>query len=208
MPRFKILECTEDGISKCAEAVKKGAVVVFPTDTVYGIGCDLYNDSAIRRIFTIKGRDEEKPLPVLACNVEYARRIVELEGAGEILARKYWPGALTIVAPLIDLVISRWVTAGCDTLGIRVPGNRCILSLLERCRFLVGTSANISGEKALSSAQEVLDSGLEGFDILLDGGRVEKGIESTVVDLASGRVIREGAIKAEEIERLIRGTQL
>jgi L-threonylcarbamoyladenylate synthase len=208
MTLFKIIKCTEEGIMRCAEAIKSGSVVVFPTDTVYGIGCDLYNDEAVKRIFSIKGRDVEKPLPVLAVNLEYAKKIVDLYGTGEILAKRYWPGALTIVAPVIEPEISKWITAGRGTVGMRIPANKCVLSLLEHCKFLVGTSANISGHKPISSAQEVLDSGLDGFDILLDGGRVEKGIESTVVDLASGRVMREGTISAAEIGNLILGNKL
>lgn len=184
--------------------VKSGGVVVFPTDTIYGIGCDPYSDSAAGRIFTIKGRDEKKPLPVLAYSMKDAEKIVSLGGAGRVLAEKYWPGALTIVAPIADLKISRRVTAGSRSLAVRVPANECVLSLLRHCRYLVGTSANPSGEKPLKSAQEVLDSSLDGYDALLDGGSVERGVESTIVDMTGRpKILREGALKSKEVLELL-----
>ncbi len=198
--RAQVFGCSDDAVAKCAAEVKSGGVVVFPTDTIYGIGCDPYNDGAVRRIFAIKGRDEKKPLPVLVRGIGYAERMVSLGKAGRVLAEKYWPGALTIVAPLIDRRISQAVTAGAGSLAVRVPANRCILSLLGHCRQIVGTSANRSGEKPLKSAQEVLDSSLDGYDALLDGGQTKKGIESTIVDLTgSPRILREGAIKVSEV---------
>jgi tRNA A37 threonylcarbamoyladenosine synthetase subunit TsaC/SUA5/YrdC len=95
------------------------------------------------------------------------------------------------------------VTAGSMNLAVRVPANRCVLLLLKHCKYLVGTSANLSGQKSLKSVKEVLGSGLAGFDALLDGGAVEKGVKSTIVDVAGAtpKVVREGAIKAEEIYR-------
>jgi L-threonylcarbamoyladenylate synthase len=200
----QVFDCSKDAVARCASVVKNGGVVVFPTDTIYGIGCDPYNDSSVRRIFSIKGRDKKKPLPVLAHSVEDAEKIVMLGSAGRGLAEKYWPGALTIVAPIADRKISPNVTAGSDSLAVRVPANKCILLLLSHCRYLVGTSANRSGERALKSAQEVIDSSLDDYDALLDGGLTEKGIESTIVDVTCmPKIIREGAIKASEVLEIL-----
>lgn len=198
---MQLFSCSD--AEKCASIVKRGGVVVFPTDTIYGIGCDPYNDAAVERIFRIKGRDEKKPLPVLAYSAQDAEKLIALGRTGMALAKKYWPGALTIVAPITDNRISPMVTAGSMNLAARVPANRCVLSLLKHCKYLVGTSANLSGQKSLKSVKEVLGSGLAGFDALLDGGAVEKGVESTIVDVAGAtpKVVREGAIKAEEIYR-------
>lgn len=198
---MQVFSCSD--AEKCASIVKRGGVVVFPTDTIYGIGCDPYNDAAVKRIFRIKGRDEKKPLPVLAYSAQDAEKLIALGRTGMALAKKYWPGALTIVAPITDNRISPIVTAGSMNLAARVPANRCVLLLLKHCKYLVGTSANLSGQKSLKSVKEVLGSGLAGFDALLDGGAVEKGVESTVVDVAGAtpKVVREGAIKAEEIYR-------
>lgn len=202
--RKQVYSCSDDAVARCASIVKEGGVVVFPTDTIYGIGCDPFNDQAVGRIFAIKGRDEKKPLPVLAYNVKDAEKIVSLGITGMALAGKYWPGALTIVAPIVDLKISRRVTAGGRSLAVRVPANECVLSLLRRCRYIVGTSANPSGGRPLKSSQEVLDSSLDGYDALLDGGPVEKGVESTIVDVTGKpKVLREGAIKSKEVMELI-----
>lgn len=202
--RKQVYSCSGDAVARCASVVRSGGVVVFPTDTIYGIGCDPYNDSAVERIFAIKGRDEKKPLPILASSVKDVQKIVSLGEAGMVLAEKYWPGALTIVAPITDQKISYRVTAGTKSLAVRVPANRCILSLLEHCRYLVGTSANLSGGKPLKSAQEVLDSPLDGYDALLDGGQIEKGIESTIVDITGRpKILREGAVKSKEVLELL-----
>jgi L-threonylcarbamoyladenylate synthase len=205
MDRPEVFQCSEhDAVARCAEIVINGGVVVFPTDTIYGIGCDPYNDFAVMRIFAIKGRDKKKPLPVLTFNVQNAERIVSLGRTGRILAERYWPGALTIIAPVIDQRISTKIMAGSSSLAVRVPNNKCALLLLSYCRYLVGTSANLSGRMALKSAQEVLDSGLEGYDALLNGGTVENGIESTIVNVeGKPKIVREGAIKSSEVIQLL-----
>src|ERR687893_205025 len=204
MGKLKIFQCSEGAAVSCAVVIKSGGVVVYPTDTIYGIGCDPYNDFAVKRIFTIKGRNEKKPLPILTFSMQEAERIVSLGRTGRMLAERFWPGALTIVAPIIDHRISPRVMAGSSSLAVRIPANNCVLLLLSRCRYLVGTSANLSGDRALKSAQEVLNSGLEGYDALLDGGTVEKGIESTIVSVeGKPKILREGAIKSKEISHLI-----
>ncbi len=200
-----VLECTEDNIATAAESVRKGRVVVYPTDTVYGIGCDPYNDSAVELIFGIKGREEGKPLPLLCSSAEVAAKIVKLNESARMLAAKFWPGPLTIVVELADKRIAKNVTAGMGLLGVRVPDHRCALSLIERCGgVIVGTSANRSGARPPRSAQEVSES-LQGFDILLDGGSTPLGVESTVVDLsgAEPRIVREGYVTRAQIESVL-----
>ena len=200
----QIFKCTDDAVARCALLIKSGEILVFPTDTIYGIGCDPYNDKAVERIFAIKGRNEKKPLPVLTYSTADAEKIVSLGDAGRVLAKKYWPGVLTIVAPIADKKISRRVTAAGSSLAVRVPANECVLSLLKRCKYLVGTSANPSGEGPGKSAQEVLNSSLKGYDALLDGGPVENGIESTIVDITGRpKVLREGTIKENEVMQLL-----
>lgn len=205
--RYLILDCCKDvDVCKCASLVASGGVIVYPTDTTYGIGCSPYNDSSVERIFKIKGRSEKKPLPILASTIEDIEQVVLLSKTGKLLARKYWPGALTIISPLKDKNISSKVTAGKISIGVRIPNNKCILSLLRHCKYLVGTSANKSGEKPSKSFSEVLSSSLRGFDALLDGGIVENGVESTIIDLtdsANPQIIREGAINSKEIYNVL-----
>src|SRR5919199_5678533 len=193
-------------IYKCASIVSSGGILVYPTDTIYGMGCDPYNDGSVQRIFKIKGRDKIKPLPILASRIEDVEKIVSLGKIGKLLAYKYWPGALTIVSPLKDNNISAQLTAGKNSIGVRIPNNKCTLLLLKHCKYLAGTSANKSGEKPPKSVSEVMSSGLDHFDALLDGGTVEKGIESTIVDIVDAnnpKIIREGAIKSEEVYKVL-----
>ena len=206
---FKILKCNErNDITKCASIVKNGGVIVFPTDTLYGIGCDPYDEKAVDKIFKIKNRDKINPLPILASSVVDIERIVLLSRTAKKLAQIYWPGALTIIVPLIDKKISDNLRAGKMSVGVRVPNNVCVLSLLKDCKYLTGTSANKSGEPGCKSFSEVLSSSLRGFDAILDGGEVEEGVQSTIVDLTGHhpRVIREGAIVSQAIYATI-GTE-
>jgi L-threonylcarbamoyladenylate synthase len=198
-----VVECTESGISQCVQIIKQGGVAVFPTDTVYGIGCDPYNQSAVNKVFRIKHRKENKPLPVLVSDLVDAGRVVDLGEKGRLLASRYWPGPVTIVAPLLDRSIASTITAGTDSLGVRVPANKCVLTLLQQCRYLVGTSANLAGEDSPKSASDVLESGLQGFDVLLDGGPTGSGKESTIVDVTNLSVIREGAISSQRILEIL-----
>jgi len=198
-----VVECTESGISQCVQIIKQGGVAVFPTDTVYGIGCDPYNQSAVNKVFRIKRRKENKPLPVLVSDLADADKLVDLGEKGRLLASRCWPGPVTIVAPLLDRSIASTITAGTDSLGVRVPANKCVLTLLQQCRYLVGTSANLAGEDSPKSASDVLESGLQGFDVLLDGGPTGSGKESTIVDVTNLSVIREGAISSQRILEIL-----
>jgi L-threonylcarbamoyladenylate synthase len=199
---LRTLDCTDAGMEECARIVKSGGVVVFPTDTVYGIGCDPYNDSAVKRVFSIKGRAQGKSLPVLAGSIGDAESIVSLGPAGKRLAERFWPGALTIVAPLKDTKMSASVTAGKRSLAVRVPANRCTLRLLEKCRYLVGTSANLSGRGA---PKDALSVSLSGFDAMLVDKEPLGGTESTVVDVSGGaiEILRQGALSEDVIRKAL-----
>jgi L-threonylcarbamoyladenylate synthase len=196
------LDCTDTGIEECTKIVKSGGVIVFPTDTVYGIGCDPYNDSAVKRVFSIKGRAEGKSLPVLVSSIDDAEGIVSLGPAGKRLAERFWPGALTIVAPLKDTRISPSVTARKSSLAVRVPANKCVLKLLGKCRYLVGTSANPSGRGAPKDAQSV---SLSGFDAILVDREPLGGTESTVVDVSGSaiEILRQGALSEDVIREAL-----
>lgn len=203
---FAVYQCYKRGHTlKCASIIKTGGVIVFPTDTVYGIGCNPYLEDAVERIFEIKGRNKVNPFPILASNLQDIEKIALLGKIGKRLAKIFWPGALTIISTLIDTRISTKVTAGKTTVGVRVPNNKCTVALLKHCKYLVGTSANKSGEIPSNSISEVILSSLRGFDAILDGGNIGHGSASTILDL-SGRVpkiIREGAISSEEIARVL-----
>ena len=200
--RFKVLECSNyDHIASCASTLSDGGIIVFPTDTVYGIGCNPYYDESVERIFQIKDRSEDKPLPVMGYSISDIEKLVHMSPLAKSLAQYFWPGALTIVSPCKDNNISRRVMAGGDNLAVRIPGNRCTQSLLRLCKYLIGTSANVSGRKPCTSSYEVLSSGLSGFDLVLDGGALGGGIESTIIEVIDSnvRILREGVIKSDKV---------
>ena len=207
---MRSLDCSADGISLCASIVKDGGVIVFPTDTIYGIGCDPFNDAAVGRIFAAKGRDEKKALPVLVGSIAAAEKLATLGRTGKALARKFWPGALTVVAPLADRNISAKVTASRPSLAVRMPANSCVLSLLEKCEYLVGTSANLSGQKSSKTAQQVLASGLKGYDAILVGNDELVGTESTIIDICGPKptIARAGAIDPVKVMEFLADERL
>ena len=199
---FKVLECSNyDHIASCASTLSDGGIIVFPTDTVYGIGCNPYYDESVERIFQIKDRSEDKPLPVMGYSISDIEKLVHMSPLAKSLAQYFWPGALTIVSPCKDNNIPRRVMAGGDNLAVRIPGNRCTQSLLRFCKYLIGTSANVSGRKPCTSSYEVLSSGLSGFDLVLDGGALGGGIESTIIEVIDSnvRILREGVIKSDKV---------
>ncbi|MDD4878914.1 MAG: L-threonylcarbamoyladenylate synthase [Candidatus Omnitrophica bacterium] len=182
------------GMKKAASVLKKGGLVVFPTETVYGLGANLLDKKAVEKVYEIKKRPRNKPLTVHVADTASVRKItgkIPL-GAGKLI-EKYWPGPLTII--LRD-------RRGGKT-GFRMPDNKIAFSLIKRAGVpVVAPSANISGNKPPTSAKEALRD-LDGkVDIVIDGGRTAIGIESTVVDMTGRRpkVLREGAIPKAEIE--------
>jgi len=192
--RARLLPMNSDSISLAAKAVRRGFLVVYPTDTVYGLGCDPLNHAAVRRLFEAKGR-ESKPVPVLCATAERAEELVELSGRAAELSKEYWPGALTIVAPL-RRPVAPLLTQGGVFLGVRVPAHAGCLELIAACGgWLTGTSANRSGEPSARSAGEALDELGSSVDIVLDGGRLG-GQESTVVKVVGEEVtiLRTGPI--------------
>jgi L-threonylcarbamoyladenylate synthase len=204
----RLSECTSPSdILDCAAVVRKGGVIIFPTDTVYGIGCDPFNDLAVKRIFEIKNREKNKPLPVLAATVERVGKIARMERVATTLARRYWPGRLTIVCPLQDRRISSLVSANSGKIAVRIPGNKCILKLLRECTYLTGTSANRSGEDPMRDIRQIISSRLEGIDRVLDGGSLTDSMESTVIDVCNQMrpiVLRSGAVASDEIFETLR----
>jgi L-threonylcarbamoyladenylate synthase len=203
LERQNMLDCARPSdILNCAAIVRGGGIIVFPTDTVYGIGCDPFNHMAVKRIFDIKGRERNNPLPVLAATVDCVRNIARMDTVASTLARKYWPGRLTIVCPLGDNRISSLVSANSGTIAVRIPGNKCTMELLSECRYLVGTSANRSGEGSIRDIRQIVSSPLRGLDGVLSGGYLAEGKESTIVDVSKQGhpcIIRKGAIASDEI---------
>ena len=203
------LQCekTKD-INKANDLLKIGKIIVFPTDTLYGIGCDPYNTEAVNKIFDIKKRVKNKPLPVLTNNIENAKKIIDINENGIKLISEFWPGALTIIGNIIDKKIPSGVMGNTKKLGVRIPNCRCTLELLNKCKFLIGTSANISNMKPNLDANDILNSSLSDYDAILINKykNIKSTVGSTIVDITNHKlkIIREGDIDTKEIYDVIK----
>lgn len=199
-------------LERVIDAVQKGGVVAIPTDTVYGLAAHLAFPDALARIYTIKGRDLTKPLPVLLSAPERHMLVAEpMDARAEALVREFWPGPLTVAVPAREDLPSE-ARAEDDTVGIRVPNHSVTLAILERGGggALAVTSANKSGEPPACTAAEI-EAQLGGaVDLILDGGIAPCGLPSTVVRVrdATITIIREGAIARSAIDRVWSGINL
>ena len=194
------VNCDNDGIKKVVEIFKNGGVIVFPTDTVYGIGCDPYNENAVKKIYEIKSRDKMKSLPVLAYSIDIVKQIVMMDKLTEKIVEKYWPGPLTLILKLKDQKLKKSLNLE-EKIAIRIPNSECTLKLLKECNLLVGTSANVSGDSSFTDPQKCIEN-LKNYDAFVDGGTITSKGESTIIEIENEKihVIREGALKKEDIK--------
>ena len=189
-----------------AKIIGNGGLIAFRTDTFYGIGADPLNPEAVRRIKTLKGREEGKPILVLIADSEDIGRLVaSVSPACELLMSSMWPGPLTIVMPAVDeLPVD--LTAGTGTIGVRLPNDENVRLLVRACGGrLTATSANHSHSEPAKSASEVDSYFPEGIDLIVDGGVVTATKPSTVIDMVgvSPRLIREGAVSRSALEDVL-----
>ena len=194
------VNCDNNGIKKVVEIFKNGGVIVFPTDTVYGIGCDPYNENAVKKIYEIKSRDKIKSLPVLAYSIDIVKQIVMMDKLTEKIVEKYWPGPLTLILKLKDQKLKKSLNLE-EKIAIRIPNSECTLKLLKECNLLVGTSANVSGDSSFTDPQKCIEN-LKNYDVFVDGGTITSKGESTIIEIENEKihVIREGALKKEDIK--------
>ena len=195
-----IIAVSAQGIAQAVEALRSGAVVAFPTDTLYGLAADPRRDDAVGRLFALKGRRPDAAVPLVASSLEQARTAGEF-GPHELrLARAFWPGPLSIVVPA-DPSIARAALGGGVTVAIRVPAHATARELASAFGFpLTATSANASGEPAAETADDVART-VPGVDLILDGGRVTGGLPSTLVRVEGDAptLVRAGAIAWDRV---------
>ncbi len=194
-----IVACDQNGINLAATTIRNGGVVVFPTDTVYGLGCDPRNVKAIEAIFRIKKRRESKQLPVLGYSKEEVSKIAIFDDVSSKIADRFWPGQVTLVLKLKDNEIKKAMNLN-DKIAVRVPRHPCVLALLKECKLIVGTSANFSGHPAFSDSKKVQEN-FSGYDVFLDGGTISNSTSSTIIEVKDGilKVLRQGNITKAEI---------
>ena len=194
-----IVTCNEEGISQIIEAYQNGRIIAFPTDTVYGLGCNPLNKDSVSRIYDLKKRIGEKRFPILGFSKKDLKKIVEFNPKAEKISERFWPGQVTLLLPIRKEISKQIENNG--KLAVRVPNNECVLSILKQCKLIVGTSANISGEKSILDPNEC-KMRLSDIDILVDGGRIKGLGESTIIDFVDNEIeiIRKGSVSKDEIE--------
>lgn len=194
-------------IAQAAQAIKNGELVAFPTETVYGLGADATNESAVKKVYQAKGRPSDNPLIVHVASVamveKYAR---EIPDKARQLMKTFWPGSLTIILNIKPGSLSKTVTGGLSTVAFRFPDSGPTLELIKEAGVpIVGPSANTSGKPSPTTAQHVfhdLNGKIKG---ILDDGPTKVGVESTVLDMSTDQpvILRPGAVTKADIEKVI-----
>jgi len=209
LTRFLTLnpECAESQkYGRIIRILNEGGVMVYPTDTFYGLGSDCFSAAAVLRIFELKKRDPSKPLPVVVSDVDMAGRVASaLPSLFLELASKFWPGPLTLTLKAAASVPRELLGEG-DTIAVRMPDLLWLRALIRQAGYpLVATSANISGEKEISTAEEAMAQFREKVDLIVDGGRTPGVRPSTVLDLTRDKphLVREGALPRTALEKYL-----
>ena len=205
-----IVEADDRAIAEAARILRAGGLVAFPTETVYGLGADATNGKAVARIFEAKGRPRFNPLIAHVDSVGAARDLVEFNDEAAALAEAFWPGPLTLVLPQRPGArhrVSELVTAGLDTLAVRVPAHPVARQLIAAAGVpIAAPSANLSGRVSPTRARHVEEDLGRAVDIILDGGATQAGLESTIVAFAPApTLLRPGGLAREDIEAVLGG---
>ncbi|MDP3954116.1 MAG: L-threonylcarbamoyladenylate synthase [bacterium] len=196
-------------IEKAAKVLEKGGTIVFPTETVYGLGANALNESAVEQVFNIKRRPPSKPVPIVARNLTWVKELAYIHPKLEKPLGQIWPSATTVILPKRDII--PWITtAKQNSIGIRVPEYAFINKLLAKFGYpLTATSANISGMPATGNIDDIKKMfGPDSVwrpDLIIDAGNLPPNQPSTILDLTTirPRITRVGAVKPEELMRIL-----
>lgn len=195
--------------SIAADILKKGGVVIFPTETVYGIGASIYKIDAVKRIFKIKNRPFSDPLIVHIYSIKELKKIAYVNKLALKLIKKFWPGPLTVVLKK-KKIVADIITGGLDTVAVRMPSNKIIRRILKHSGPVAAPSVNKFGRTPATKLNHIDKEILKSVDMYIDGGATEYGIESTVVYPAKNKIIvlRPGAVTIEELKKLCKNVCL
>jgi L-threonylcarbamoyladenylate synthase len=206
-----ILPAGEAAVASAARCLAEGGLVGFPTETVYGLGADASNPAAIARLYQAKGRPAFNPLIAHVGDIQAARQIARFDATALALAEAFWPGPLTLVLPKTnDCAVADLATAGLDTIAIRIPSHPLARQILRAFGGpVVAPSANLSGHVSPTTAAHVLSDLAGRIDLIVDGGPVAVGVESTIVGCFDApMLLRPGGLPRGEIERVLGRTLL
>ncbi|OGZ58729.1 MAG: threonylcarbamoyl-AMP synthase [Candidatus Spechtbacteria bacterium RIFCSPHIGHO2_02_FULL_43_15b] len=202
---MKIIKLSEKtAIEQAISTLKHSGSIVYPTDTVYGLGVNPFDDFIMRRLFRIKKRPSEKAVPLIVKNIAMAKKLAYIDSSAEKILKAIWPGSVSVVLKKRDIV-PNWITSGKDTISLRMPNNDFCIALIRAFNGpITSTSANISGEEPMTDAAKVYERfRKETFrpDLIIDAGVLEQGQASTILDLSQGkpRILRVGPVSAKEI---------
>ncbi|MHA2339529.1 MAG: L-threonylcarbamoyladenylate synthase, partial [Candidatus Hodarchaeales archaeon] len=202
-----------DLLEQTSKILQNGEVIAFPTETVYGLGANAFNKNAVDKIFEIKGRPSDNPMIVHLHSKNLLSSVVDMQEIKKLnltatldrLTKAFWPGPLTIILPK-NKNLPNNVTANLNTVGVRIPSHPIALDLLKKCNLpIAAPSANISGFPSPTTVEDVIEDLYGKIPIIIDGGKCEIGLESTVLDLTEKipRIFRPGAVTIEELRKFV-----
>jgi L-threonylcarbamoyladenylate synthase len=210
---MKIVSLTSDNqgeiIAEAIEILKRGGSIVYPTDTVYGLGVNPFDDFAVRRLFRIKKRPSDKPVALIVKSIAMAKKLAYIDAGKEKILRSVWPGAVSVVL-YKRRIISREISSGTDTVSLRIPDNEFCIALIRAFNGPVtSTSANISGENHTNDAAVIAKRFAKEIykpDLIIDAGVLLAKKPSTVLDLSSKKpkITRIGPVSPKELTRILR----
>jgi tRNA threonylcarbamoyl adenosine modification protein (Sua5/YciO/YrdC/YwlC family) len=192
-----------DDVTGAAEVLQKGGLVIYPTETSYGIGCDATNSEAIKNVYRLKGRDYAKPLSIIVADVEMAKKYIGINKTAETLVKKFMPGPLTLVAKKRNLPdeLCR------ETIAFRISSNKFATGMTKKLgNPITATSANISGDEPIYEIKKIKLQFKNKADLIIDAGNLEKRKPSTIYDTISRKILREGDITKSQIEKALSQT--
>ena len=199
-------EINKKELDNCVEILKNGGIVIFPTETVYGIGANAFIEDSVKKIYEIKNRPNEKPVSILVSNIdEISKYAIISNDIERKIINKFMPGPITIILKKKNGVFD-YVSSGKDTIGVRIPDNNIILEILKKFNLpIVAPSANISGMPSGIDANEILKDFNGKVDICIDGGKAKLGEGSTIVQVIDNKpvILRQGKITLNEINECL-----